>query len=1006
MDITTSTTAGASLTAQGIHSIAAGVTVSNATATGTFALTIASGISGTPTVVTNNGTVTSTSSTRAVGNQSNNYITLNNIGTINNTSTGIGVQLNDNVTVTNNGTISSVADRALRLNDNATVTNYGTISSTATGQHTLQLNNNATVTNYGTISGSGSERSLNLQIGTVDNNGTITASGSGRALQVSTSGTVTNGVNGVISSTGTGDAIRFVTGTLTNRGVISTTDNSAQAIHIEAGTSADIHNYGRITAGNKGINHKLTAGDLTVTNYAGGTITGRDSGIASEKGGTVVNYGRIEGLTDDGIDFDGSGTITNYGTISCSAAPGTTPTGPDSAEGITTGGGTITNYGTITSAHNGIYGVISASAPTPTAAAATTVINSGTITGNAGYGIRMFGTFNDTLTNSGTIIGGIGTAVDMGAGDDQVTITGGRIQGMIVGGDGNDTITFNMGAGRSFILETGLQGFETVTLQSGTLYLSGASIDTSLTAGVGTGLGFDITRSAASVTGTVTLGGTLSLSQITSAVLGQTYILLNNDGSDAIVGTFAGLGEGTALSLDGFDFRVSYRGGTGNDLTLTVLKVPEVTVPVVPPTPPVVIPTTQEQMQDGVTVTTRFGSLPSGAAAHTITVPTVVANRINSTGSVDVADIALIRNPDGSALLTTKLGLGQGLTSHGSAASLNAGNAVTDFGQLLNATLGSSAGDQAALMAGAQSYLNGLGATRVIVESLTPTWGTGSTGSLALTGQANAQEALLIDLRGQTSPTVVLEAVDFAVVLGSGKILGSGAAQTLVGDNSAQTFLLGAQNDTVSAGGGNDRIQAGGGNNVIDGGAGIDTVRLAGNSANARISQNTDGSLSVTTAGGTDTLSNIEILRFDDGIRLVAPKTASSGGYTVQEDFYLAQNPDVAAAVKAGIFTSGAEHFARYGHLEGRTASVLFDTDAYLAQNLDVAAAVQAGRTMAYDHFVTFGWKEGRNPSAWFNTKAYLVAHPDVAANGIDPLTHFLLSGGQGATAADTGLWA
>ena len=36
------------------------------------------------------------------------------------------------------------------------------------------------------------------------------------------------------------------------------------------------------------------------------------------------------------------------------------------------------------------------------------------------------------------------------------------------------------------------------------------------------------------------------------------------------------------------------------------------------------------------------------------------------------------------------------------------------------------------------------------------------------------------------------------------------------------------------------------------------------------------------------------------------------------EDDYLALNPDVAAAVKAGAFTSGRDHFERFGRSEGR----------------------------------------------------------------------------------------
>jgi hypothetical protein len=70
-----------------------------------------------------------------------------------------------------------------------------------------------------------------------------------------------------------------------------------------------------------------------------------------------------------------------------------------------------------------------------------------------------------------------------------------------------------------------------------------------------------------------------------------------------------------------------------------------------------------------------------------------------------------------------------------------------------------------------------------------------------------------------------------------------------------------------------------------------------------------------------------------------------------------------------------------------------FDAVYYLAQNPDVAAAVAAGQTTALQHFLTDGWKEGRNPDAFFNTTYYLQHNQDVAAAGIDPLLHYDASG-------------
>ncbi len=78
-------------------------------------------------------------------------------------------------------------------------------------------------------------------------------------------------------------------------------------------------------------------------------------------------------------------------------------------------------------------------------------------------------------------------------------------------------------------------------------------------------------------------------------------------------------------------------------------------------------------------------------------------------------------------------------------------------------------------------------------------------------------------------------------------------------------------------------------------------------------------------------------------------------------DFYLANNPDVAAAVDAGAFGSAFEHFFLFGAEEGRDPSAAFDTAFYLATNPDVFGAVDAGGfDSAFQHFILFGQFEGR----------------------------------------------
>ena len=75
------------------------------------------------------------------------------------------------------------------------------------------------------------------------------------------------------------------------------------------------------------------------------------------------------------------------------------------------------------------------------------------------------------------------------------------------------------------------------------------------------------------VSGTVTLGGAaLSLAQfggfsVDPGVL-QAYTIVDNDGSDVVIGTFAALPEGTPIVYAGGTVYISYSGGDGNDVVL------------------------------------------------------------------------------------------------------------------------------------------------------------------------------------------------------------------------------------------------------------------------------------------------------------------------------------------------------------------------------------------------------------------------------------------------------
>lgn len=89
------------------------------------------------------------------------------------------------------------------------------------------------------------------------------------------------------------------------------------------------------------------------------------------------------------------------------------------------------------------------------------------------------------------------------------------------------------------------------------------------------------------VTGTVGLtGGTLEATLYNGFVptVGQSYTIIDNDGTDAVTGTFTGIAEGGEYTNQGVTYTVTYAGGDGNDVVLTVTAIDESQLPKAPDT--------------------------------------------------------------------------------------------------------------------------------------------------------------------------------------------------------------------------------------------------------------------------------------------------------------------------------------------------------------------------------------------------------------------------------------
>lgn len=117
------------------------------------------------------------------------------------------------------------------------------------------------------------------------------------------------------------------------------------------------------------------------------------------------------------------------------------------------------------------------------------------------------------------------------------------------------------------------------------------------------------------------------------------------------------------------------------------------------------------------------------------------------------------------------------------------------------------------------------------------------------------------------------------------------------------------------------------------------------------------------------------------------------------ETYYLKQNPDVAAAVKAGAYASGLAHWQAFGQYEDRPATPYFDWEVYRDNNPDLVAAGIDTKAELTQHFNNYGYAEARLflPTTLFNATIYAAQNPDLAAAGItsdvDLEMHFLRSG-------------
>ncbi|WP_028526834.1 MopE-related protein [Runella limosa] len=393
--------------------------------------------------------------------------------------------------------------------------------------------------------------------------GSAGASSTCRGVAVGTNGTISAGGSGNVSVTGTG------------------------------GAGSGNFNVGVYVAGNTSTMIMSGGGNVTVTGTGGSSSSGNNNyGVWQESGGTIT--------------AGGNGSVMVQGTGG--ASTGNNNIGiylSNTGTQITSGGGDITIIGiegggssgfginhqspaTITTAINGgnitliansmsLAGTVSTQVP----GGSTTLrpytnnvaINLGSTTNTTGGPLGLSDTELDQITTGTLVIGHansgnitVSSAITRPASTNVQLISGGDV---LISGGG-----FNTGGGTMSLSSVAVKPtFDGTDVTASTLsFASNLSI---VINGATLGDGTVSTYTQLKITGEADLSGVnLLLTGTYVPVGGNTFTIVDNDGSDAIVGTFTGLLEGATIPNfrgSGLTATITYLGGSGNDVVITVI---------------------------------------------------------------------------------------------------------------------------------------------------------------------------------------------------------------------------------------------------------------------------------------------------------------------------------------------------------------------------------------------------------------------------------------------------
>jgi len=546
----------------------------------------------------------------------------NNIGTITNSGSGTGAVAIDTISTNVTGVIQNSATSQLTLGGSSGFTSGVTVKSGTVLANAAAANvfgTSASVITLGDTSGSANAtilinktgvtfpQSIVLATGTT---GTLTIGNTGTAISTTFSGGVTGTNNLTINENATTGTITFSTVAINNSGTVTNIGAGTGTTTISSGIGSNVTGItensatSALTIGTTAITVNSAGTTLTNANASGSKLFTISSGVTGTGNLAINNNSSIaNGVTFSTTAINNVGVVTNSGTGSgaetLSVGIGSNVTGitensatsaltVSGALTVNSSGTTIINSNpsgsailTISGGATGTGNIIlrNNSAISGGITISTTSINNvGSITnsGNGagqtnlddGIGVNVIGVIQDSSTSAlfmnGTVVTTGATTITSGnlvvdgtVTDSDISLNGGVLSGV---GTAGDIIASSFGG-------TVAPGSSPGILNSGSVDWS-AGPTTFFVQLDGTTVG--TTYDQLNVTGTVNItGAALSGTVGFTPAVTNTFTIINNDGSDAITGTFSGLGEGELFMLDGKQFRINYAAGTGNDVVLT-----------------------------------------------------------------------------------------------------------------------------------------------------------------------------------------------------------------------------------------------------------------------------------------------------------------------------------------------------------------------------------------------------------------------------------------------------